>query len=303
MRYTSWGIIIDDIVFPDGRTAMRVLGGGGIYAVAGMRLWSADVGILSNVAYDFDPAILAGLDIKHGLYRNERTTPRAWQLFEVDGQRTQIPRNPMADWSAQLAWPDDFAERMRGHGVSAAHMLSRGVAGNAEVLASMVAAGIRISLEPIIEEGMDAAARERVMACLPYAEIFSPGLQELRVLLGDVAPDDGVRRLAAHGPAIVALRRGAEGSLVYHRASDRLIEVPAAPVTVVDVTGGGNAYVGGLLVGWCESGDIRLAAASASVSAALALEQIGPPIITPAVVQAADQRRSEMLGRLRELNG
>jgi len=58
MYYTSWGIIIDDIVFPTGRTTMGVLGGGGMYAVAGMRIWSADVGILSNVGADFDAAML-----------------------------------------------------------------------------------------------------------------------------------------------------------------------------------------------------------------------------------------------------
>ena len=55
MYYTSWGIIIDDIVFPDGRTSMGVLGGGGMYPAAGMRIWSADVGILSNADADFDP--------------------------------------------------------------------------------------------------------------------------------------------------------------------------------------------------------------------------------------------------------
>src|ERR1700712_3086057 len=147
LRYTSFGPIIDDIVFPDGRTAMGVLGGGGTYAVAGMRVWSADVGLLGNVGADFDTAMLDGLDIAgNGLRVNERPTPRAWQLFEEDGQRTQIPRIPQLDGETPLAGPDDIVEYLVSLGVQAVHMLSRGAPGDAEALARIVAAGVRISL-------------------------------------------------------------------------------------------------------------------------------------------------------------
>ena len=63
-RFASWGIIVDDIVFPDGRTAMGVLGGGGFYAAVGMRLWTPDVQVQAGVGLDFDPRILetSGLD-------------------------------------------------------------------------------------------------------------------------------------------------------------------------------------------------------------------------------------------------
>src|SRR5438093_11173560 len=90
MRYASWSIIIDDIGYPDGRTAMGVLGGGGLYAVAGMRVWTGDAGVIANVGADFDPALLATLDLPaDGLRITDRPTPRAWQLFETDGRRTQ----------------------------------------------------------------------------------------------------------------------------------------------------------------------------------------------------------------------
>lgn len=301
MKYSSWSVIIDDIVFPDGRTAMGVLGGGGVYAVAGMRPWSADVGIMANVAESFDAAILGGLDVAlDGLYRGRRSTPRAWQLFETDGHRTQIPRIPDAEWQAQLAWPADLVERLAALGVRAVHELTRGLPGNPETLAAIKAAGVRISLEPVIEEGMSAAQRDVVLECLPYVEIFSPGEQELRVLMGDVPPAEALRRLAARGPELVALRRGAAGSLLYHRQGDLLLRVPAAPANVVDVTGAGNAYAGGMLVAWCETGDPRLAAASAAVSAALVIEQIGPPTFTPDLLAEAEQRRAAVLARLRE---
>src|SRR5262245_876167 len=111
MRYASWTIIIDDIVFPDGRTTMGALGGGGLYAAAGMRIWNRDVGVIASVGADFDMARLAGLDLRTGGLRvNDRPTARAWQLFEANGRRTQIPRLAAADWLAQLTRPDDFPD-------------------------------------------------------------------------------------------------------------------------------------------------------------------------------------------------
>ncbi len=304
MYYTSWGIIIDDIVFPDGRTSMGVLGGGGMYAVAGMRIWSADIGILSNADADFDPKILDGLDLCVADLRNTgRPTPRAWQLFEEDGQRTQIPRIPLEDWASQLAYPADFAEQLQTHGVRAVHLLSRGLPNDPPMVARIALSGIRVSLEPIIEEGMDAAHRERVLDCLPYVEIFSPGIGELRVLMGEQPPGPAIRALAERGPASVALRRGAAGSLVYEHASRRMLRVPPARASVVDVTGAGNAYAGGMLVEWCESGLSEHAAAAASVSAALAIEQIGPPTITPALLADAQRRRAQVLAELSETDG
>ena len=40
-------IIIDDIVDPDGFSTMGVLGGGGSYAVAGMRVWSEQTALVA----------------------------------------------------------------------------------------------------------------------------------------------------------------------------------------------------------------------------------------------------------------
>ena len=75
----------------------------GLYAVSGMRLWQENVAIYAAVGQDFDASSLdeIGLDGR-GLIVNERPTPRAWQLFERDGTRTQISRVAHGDWHAQL---------------------------------------------------------------------------------------------------------------------------------------------------------------------------------------------------------
>ena len=39
------GLIIDDIVLPDGRTYFNTLGGSGTHALVGMRIWSDRLGV------------------------------------------------------------------------------------------------------------------------------------------------------------------------------------------------------------------------------------------------------------------
>jgi sugar/nucleoside kinase (ribokinase family) len=302
MRYASWSIIIDDIVFPNGRTAMGVLGGGGVYAAAGMRIWTADAGVIANVGADFDVALLDGPGLcGDGLRVTNWPTPRAWQLFEADGHRTQILRVAAADWSEQLRRGDDLPGRLASLGVRAFHLLSRGHPADPELAARIAGLGIRLSLEPIIEEGMNPDQRARVLACLPHVEIFSPGVAETQVLLGARPLAEALSEFADRGPPIVALRRSAAGSLIYDRERRRMLQVPAAPANVVDMTGAGNAYCGGLLVGWVEHDRLDLAAAYAAVSAAVTLEQIGPPRITPALMATAEQRLPGVLDSLREV--
>ncbi len=87
-----------------------------------------------------------------------------------------------------------------------------------------------------------------------------------------------VRRFNDDGAKMVALRMGAAGSLVA-RQREAIISVQAIPVKkIVDVTGAGNGYCGGLVVGMAETGDPVEAAQYAAVSASLALEQFGAMI-------------------------
>lgn len=294
IRYGSWGIIVDDIVFPNGRTAMGQLGGGGLYAAAGMRLWSPDVGIIAAVGTDFKPERLDpfGLDAS-AIFTTALPTPRAWQLFEEDGTRTQIPRVPLEAWHAQLVLrpsPQTIPASLR-----AAHFLGRGDGAEEEMVATLAAAGVRLSAEPVIDASMTAEERAVLLRTLAHFEFFSPGHRDAELLVGSRAPHDLLRALADHGPRVVALRQGAAGSLVYEREQDRFWQVPAAEARVVDVTGAGNAYCGGFLVGLVEHGGIVHAAACAAVSAAMMIEQVGPPTITPDLEAEARRRHARCI--------
>jgi sugar/nucleoside kinase (ribokinase family) len=301
MRYASWGIIVDDVVFPDGRTAMGQLGGGGLYAAAGMRLWAQDVGIIAAVGADFDSALVEahGLDTS-GIFVTDLPTPRAWQLFEEDGTRTQIPRVSHDEWMAQLVVK--LSPRSIPPTLEAAHFLARGDTVEAELLEELSERGIRLSGEPVIDATITEDERAVLLRTMHHFMLYSPGETEARLILGDQPVPDLLRRFADYGPQIVALRRGASGSVIYEREKNRFWHAPAAATTVVDVTGAGNAYCGGFLMGLVAGSDIARAAAYAAVSAAMTIEQVGPPVVTPQVEGQARQRMLAALPAVRDID-
>src|SRR5690242_16095544 len=108
MDFVTYSIIIDDLVFPDGRTAMGVLGGSGPQTAFGMKLWTDSVGLVGGVGHDFPAEAQAWLDAMGIDCAGIRHLPqypslRAWQIFEYDGRRTQV-------WRTQgQAIPDQLA--------------------------------------------------------------------------------------------------------------------------------------------------------------------------------------------------
>ena len=298
--YATWGIILDDIVYPNGRTAMAQLGGGGLYAACGMRLWHDDVTLNAAVGADFDSSRLAphGFD-NRGLVVTELPTPRAWQVLEADGRRTQVPRVSAEDWFGQLVRvpaAQPISPTLKGF-----HFFGRGDAFEEQFVQSLVAANVFLSAELIVDEDTTPAEMDMIKRCLPFFTIFSPGEPDAKVLVGERPPKEQLRALAALGPRLVALRRGKAGSLIYDREADQFLRVPAFPAEVVDVTGAGNAFCGGLLVGWLETHDLRQAAAQAAVSAALTIAQIGPPVIDEAVQRLARQQAAEAMRLIEEV--
>jgi hypothetical protein len=61
MDFVTFALIIDDLVFPDGRTMMAVLGGGGPQTAFGMKLWADRVGLVGGVGSDLPPHALTWL--------------------------------------------------------------------------------------------------------------------------------------------------------------------------------------------------------------------------------------------------
>jgi sugar/nucleoside kinase (ribokinase family) len=89
---------------------------------------------------------------------------------------------------------------------------------------------------------------------------------------------------------VVALRQGAKGATVHRADTGETWHIPAFATQIVDPTGAGNAFCGGFLVGWVQSGDIRLAGLYGAVAASFLVEQVGLPLAPASKGPEAQQR-------------
>ena len=292
--YFTFSLIIDDLVLPDGRTYMGLLGGGGPQTAFGMKLWTAgSVGLCAGVGSDFPPAAQKwldrmGIDTAGVRLQPQHPTLRAWQILEEDGSRTQIWRTRGSVIPAHLAFAPDlipptyWGARGFHFGIHPEHP-------NLAIMQALRARGTLVSVEPF-RAAAQRLSDEELSTLLGSCDIFSPNVEEAISLVGDGAPEILIARLAAAGAPIVALRMGADGSLVYRAGAGTLQHIPAVPVTVVDQLGAGNAYCGGFLVGWLETGDLRQAGRYASVAASFLVEQFGLPRPRPGIRSEAAER-------------
>lgn len=292
----AFNILLDDIVFPDGRTALGVLGGGGPPAAFGMRLFAEKVGLVAEVGADLPHSAWAwlkdsGIDTTGVRVADRGRTPRAWQVTEEDDRRTQVWR---VIPEQALTLPQVYADARGFHlGLHPEEPLS-------DLIRALRQTGGVVSLETYrsADRRLDPAELFRLLSA---ADIFSANLAEARSLVGPGAARGVARRLveAAESQAqLVVLRLGGEGSLVVQGQTGQAVHIPTAPGRVVDRVGAGNAYCGGFLAEWLDTHDLAQAGACGAAAASLAIEQVGLPVITEAVRAEAQRRVADLLTRV-----
>jgi len=269
---------------------MGCLGGGSVHAVMGMRVWSDKVGLVGNIGYDFPPELMkkisAIIDVR-GLVKHEMRTVRAWQLFETDGTRNEIFRTNFEEFLKLEPEIKNFpAEYNHLEGV---HLLSK-----IDDVIPWVHFFHNRGNPFIVWEpwALDCKTenRSKLKSILPEVECVSPNLQEACMLLGLPDMDGLLDNFLQYGARRVVIRNGAEGS-VYADAEGNRIRVPAVRVEkIVDQTGAGNAYCGGLVVGMAQSSDLRQALCKAAVSASFPLEQFGALFSLENIQEEAERR-------------
>jgi sugar/nucleoside kinase (ribokinase family) len=270
------GIIIDDIILPDGTKYMNILGGGLTHAVMGMRVWSDQVGMISSVGEDFDPNLMALLmayfDLSGLKVIKDKPTPRAWQVLEEDGTRHETFQTDIEDMQDAIPKPAELPGVYPA--VKGVHLLCP-----PSEVGEWVPALRERQCGVILWEPWDEYCRSQNRDIFRWTsqqvDIVSPNLLEGRLVTGLDDPGDIARKIQDDGARMVALRMAEAGSLVLD-AQGCMHHVPAYPAdNIIDVTGAGNAYCGGFVVGYATTGDARSAGWYGAVSASLALHQYG----------------------------
>jgi sugar/nucleoside kinase (ribokinase family) len=302
MDYIAFGIILDDIEFAGGRVARAVLGGGGPQTAFGMRLWSERVGLVASVGADLPAQARGWLDAAAIDTSAVLTTPwptlRALQRLDAEGRRRHEWLSPGEAIGPQLSrTAGDLPPSYRA--ARGFHVGLHPDEPDLPFLVALRALGGLVSVEPF-RRAAQRPAPDALRALLTACDIFSPNVAGAESLVGAGQPEELARRLVEAGAAVVALRMGAEGSLIYAPDSQgryAAIHIPALPADVVDPVGAGNAYCGAFLTGWAETRDPLEAGLRGAVAASFVLEQVGLPAVTPKLLELARERKAELSRR------
>ncbi len=272
-------LIIDDIVFPDGRSTMNVTGGSGLHALVGMRVWSDSIGYAASVGADLDQKHLDGLarfgvDVSGLVVRDGYATARAWQIFEEDDTRIEIFRTDYDQFDRKKVTIANLPPSYRS--AKGFHIQWGSLVETAELVRNLRAINpnVQLVLEATPNDTQDAQAQLRQI--LPQIALFAPDRKEASTITGKSEPEALCDELLAWGAPLVAIRMGARGSMVKSSSGEGWI-LPAVPTDIVDVTGAGNSYCGGFVTGLGDGLSSLEAALRGVVSASFSLEQLGLP--------------------------
>lgn len=280
-------VFIDDIVLPNGQTYMARLGGGVVHALMGASIWNERPGIVATVGQglpdESSERLHQHLDTR-GLVQLDIPQIRAWQLFEEDGTRRELYRVKETLPFIRGAQPEHFPTN---YAQSESFYLLQGTDEIRKWGDALKGFILWEPLQQIMTAENATAIRDVLHNC--QIDVISPNLIEAEAIYGKQSPEDLVNAILADGAQCVALRMGALGSIVANQDGKRH-HIGAVNVSqIVDQTGAGNTYCGGILAGLIQGKSLHEAGAMAAVSASYCLEQVG--VLNPTIVHTDDRNR------------
>jgi len=303
-------IVIDAIHFQNCEPIRDVLGGGLPQAAAGARIWTPSVALLCRSGTDMPARAresLLNLDIDLAGWVQYEDIPTLHCVMRYDEDGYLIKEvdffhrqdNFLHDLNRLVAREIQLPESCRAPGVI--HMLTE-FAEEPMVAAaqSLQKQGARWTLEPLMDFH-DWSNRDAMLALFPHVDVLTPDWPTASGIAGSEDPRTVLQHWSRFGPELVVVRDGERGSYVWDSHSDRMWHVPIVPVQVVDPTGCGNAYGGGLSVGWDLHRDGKLAACCGTVSASFLAEVVGVPEHPGELQGQAFQRLEQLLERVEAL--
>jgi ribokinase len=299
------GLREDYFITPAGEIHLRKIGGNAVYAAVGARIWTEPVGLVARVGSNYPAEWLAvmaarGIDTQgvvrtpapldtrtfyaylsleerddthpeHHFARLGHPLPAALEGYasSTEGQADRDTLSPLG------IEPSDFPNAYcRATGV---HLAPFDFGVHYRLPAWLRQQGVQcITCDPSVRYMLPHGSGD-VAAMLPHLDAFLPSEMETRAFFAEPLADlwQAAEAFGAMGARAVVLKLGGRGQFVYDTASGRRWHVPAYPGQVIDVTGAGDAYCGGFMVGLAETGDPLEAALRGCVSAAYVIAGLG----------------------------
>jgi sugar/nucleoside kinase (ribokinase family) len=288
-------LALDDIVYEDGATRMAQPGGATLYAALGARLWEIEVGMVTRVGENYPPWVLdtlteRGIDLA-GVRPLTGPGLRTWLLYE-GGRRRVVHRLEGPTHREASPVPDDIPGAWKSR---AFHLAPMPFALQRELVGALSPRGATLlSLDPY--ELVVADNFEAWRQLLGEVDIFLLSEDEMEVHRGRGDPRSAVARLGGGRLRLVLYKRGARGGLAYEPQESRFSEWTGRCASIVDTTGAGDAFAGGLLAGQLLGDPLPRALERGVVTASFALEGQGPEGLLATTPDAALNRLSEWFG-------
>lgn len=289
-------LLVDDLVFPDGRTRMGQPGGAALYATLAAALWGARAGCVSLRGEDYPERALEELRARgiatDGVRALGRNGVRTWLLYEGRVRRV-VHRLGCPSHEEVSPEPGDVPDGWRA--AKAFHLAPMPIAQQARQVAALGAGGAFVSVDPHELVTEDSLPRWREV--LGGADAFFPSEDELRLPDAQTDPHRALRRLAGGRLRFVAYKRGLKGGILYDAREDRFHDWAPRTNGVTDPTGAGDAFAAGFLVAHLGSLPVAECLRHGVVAASFAIEDWGRDGLLGAAPGDAAARLREWYGQ------
>jgi ribokinase len=299
------GLREDYCITPDQRVITGSLGGNAVYSAVGARIWTDSVGIVSRVGNNFPQRWLeqlenAGISTRWVKVLGDHHPSITFYAYLSPEER--VDTNPIAHFArigepmpkelvgytnstaGQASRSEFFALSVRpsdlkesAQSALGAHLAPAEFLTHSTIPYTLKSAGVRVlTLDPSIRY-MNPDFKLDLPKLIHGIDAFMPSEMEARRFFAPNPPGiwEMAKRFGEMGCRFVVIKLGARGQIVLDSSTDKRWEIPAYPTSIRDVTGAGDSYCGGFLIGLAETGDPVEAALWGTISASLTVEGTG----------------------------
>ena len=269
--------VMDDMTLADGTYMGKLLGGAGIYALCGAKLWTDQVILVTGAGQDLYDRHKSWFEKNRrsmeGITIKSECSPISILQYQENGERTEAPLYGAEHYQLMEATPREIEPHCReAKGV----YIFKGT--DSEYWKKILDLKNQYGFRILWELNGDYACPQYMDAVRGIAEgidVFSINAGEAKRLFG-CEEAETVEQLRALGVPLVYYRRGSKGAYVI---SPREIQkVPGVQdLAVIDATGGGNSSSAGVLYGYCEGLAPKECGILGSISAAACITQYSVP--------------------------
>lgn len=281
-------LLVDDLVFPDGRTRMAQAGGAVLYGSLAAALWSDSIGVVSLQGEDYPEEMLRaiaqrGVDLS-GVQSLSRPGVRTWLLYE--GRVRRVIHRLGGPTHEQVS-PTPSQVPAAYFGARAFHLAPMPLEVQRGLLASF-ARDAFVSADPyaLITEETLPLWRDT----LSHADAFFPSEDELLLEQAQTDPVAALPRLVSGKLRFVVYKRGLKGGLLYDAREQCFHSWTARTNGVIDPTGAGDSFAMGFITAHLAGLSVPECLERAIVTASFAIEAWGPNGLLEATCAVAEAR-------------